>query len=300
MENAKKTIRGKVKIIRKISDKTDTYDIQTPNQNFFANGVLVHNSEILLRDKEFCNLSEVVVRPDDTEETLTKKIRLATILGTWQASLTHFPYLSSEWKKNCEEEALLGVSLTGVTDNVMMRTMGTDLDKLLQRLKKVAIDTNKEWAKKLKINQAAAITCNKPSGCGTLDTQIKTTDGDTTFRDIFNLCGYDPELLGDGSWITPSIDIFVYDENNDERKVTNLYIKGYSPVFEIEDEYGNVYKFSSEHKLKTSNGWKCMREITIDDEILSFDPLENMKTLYTIVNQGEPTNETSSKLSETI
>ena len=121
-------------------------------------------SEIILRDKEFCNLSEVIVRAEDTPETLKHKIRLATILGTWQASLTNFPYLSSEWKKNCEEECLLGVSLTGILDNKMMRDQGAELERLLASLRTTAIETNKEWAKKLDINPAAAITCVKPSG----------------------------------------------------------------------------------------------------------------------------------------
>jgi ribonucleoside-triphosphate reductase len=166
MENNKTTIRGKVKLILRVSEKTDTYDIQTPNQNFFANGVLVHNSEIILRDKEFCNLSEVVVRADDTADSLRRKVRLASILGTWQASLTHFPYLSSEWNKNCEEEALLGVSLTGILDNPLMRSYdeGGELIGLLESLKADAVSTNKEWAKKIGINPAAAITCIKPSG----------------------------------------------------------------------------------------------------------------------------------------
>jgi ribonucleoside-diphosphate reductase alpha chain len=121
-------------------------------------------SEIILRDKEFCNLSEVIVRPDDTADTLKRKVRLAAILGTWQASLTHFPYLSSDWRKNCEEEALLGVSLTGILDNKMMRTQGTELDSLLSCLRETAVDANKEWAKRMGINPAAAITCVKPSG----------------------------------------------------------------------------------------------------------------------------------------
>ena len=120
-------------------------------------------SEIILRDREFCNLTEVVVRPEDTIETLKRKIKLASILGTWQASLTNFPYLSSEWKKNCQEEALLGVSLTGILDNVMMRHT-VDLELTLTGLKQVAIDTNKVWAGKIGINPAAAITCVKPSG----------------------------------------------------------------------------------------------------------------------------------------
>jgi ribonucleoside-diphosphate reductase alpha chain len=121
-------------------------------------------SEIILRDKQFCNLSEVIVRKNDTEETLKRKVRLAAILGTWQASLTHFPYLSSDWKKNCEEEALLGVSLTGILDNAMMRDNTENLQYILESLRDHAVATNKEWAKRIGINPAAAITCVKPSG----------------------------------------------------------------------------------------------------------------------------------------
>ena len=120
-------------------------------------------SEIILRDRQFCNLTEVVVRPDDTLDSLRRKVRLATILGTWQASLTHFPYLSSEWKKNCTEEALLGVSLTGILDNKMMRSMN-DIPNTLTNMKELAIEVNKEYASLLGINPAAAITCVKPSG----------------------------------------------------------------------------------------------------------------------------------------
>ena len=120
-------------------------------------------SEIILRDRQFCNLTEVIVRDTDTMESLQRKVRLATILGTWQASLTNFPYLSSEWKKNCEEEALLGVSLTGILDNKMMRDMH-GLKANLANLKEMAVKTNAEWAKKMGINAAAAITCIKPSG----------------------------------------------------------------------------------------------------------------------------------------
>jgi ribonucleoside-triphosphate reductase len=163
MEEVRKTIRGKVKSVRRLSETADTYDIQTPNKNFFANGVLVHNSEIILRDCEFCNLTEVVVRADDTAESLKRKVRLASILGTWQASLTHFPYLSSSWNKNCEEEALLGLSLTGILDNKMMSDAKNSANILIA-LKEHAIETNLEWSKKIGINPAAAITCVKPSG----------------------------------------------------------------------------------------------------------------------------------------
>jgi len=139
-------------------------DRRNPNHEWGTNPC----SEIILRDKEFCNLTEVVVRPEDTVETLKRKIKLATILGTWQASLTYFPYLSSTWKKNCEEEALLGVSLTGIMDNKMMQNslpnLETTLPEILTALKQEAINTNKEWANKIGINPSASITCIKPSG----------------------------------------------------------------------------------------------------------------------------------------
>jgi ribonucleoside-triphosphate reductase (thioredoxin) len=186
-------------------------------------------SEIILRPNQFCNLSEVVVRPKDTLEHLERKVRIATILGTLQATLTDFRYLRSVWKKNTEEEALLGVSLTGIMDHpflnntlnhdalgkmyeeceaasgefgdaypydinykgsvaraatffgltekelmgqdfedtedfVIEKTVSMPLPKLLEGLKEIAIETNKEWAEKLGINQSAAITCVKPSG----------------------------------------------------------------------------------------------------------------------------------------
>ncbi len=115
--------------------------------------------EIILRSKQFCNLSEVVCRSDDTEETLLKKVRLATILGTYQSMLTDFPYLSKDWKKNCEEERLLGVSLTGQWDCPAVRVPGT-----LKKLKEEAVKINVEYAKKFGINPSTSITCVKPSG----------------------------------------------------------------------------------------------------------------------------------------
>ena len=135
-------------------------DRRNPDYNFGTNPC----SEIILRDKEFCNLTEVIIRPNDTPETLKEKVRLATILGTWQATLTDFRYLSKEWKNNCEEEALLGVSLTGIMDNAYTNGTKSKLPELLQSLKQEAISVNKLIAKQLGINQSAAITCVKPSG----------------------------------------------------------------------------------------------------------------------------------------
>ena len=121
-------------------------------------------SEIILRSKQFCNLSEVVIRSTDTMRSLKDKVRLATILGTFQSTLTNFRYLTKDWNNNTEEERLLGVSLTGIMDSTL--TNGTDggLEKRLEQLKQVAVETNAEWAKKIGIPQSAAITCVKPSG----------------------------------------------------------------------------------------------------------------------------------------
>ena len=121
-------------------------------------------SEIILRPNQFCNLTEVVIRANDTLEDLTRKVRLATILGTIQSTYTHFPYLRKMWTDNTSEERLLGVSLTGIMDNPLMTLKNAGLDKTLQHLKEVAVETNKEWADKLGIPVSTAITCVKPSG----------------------------------------------------------------------------------------------------------------------------------------
>ena len=115
--------------------------------------------EIYLRSKQFCNLTSIVIRPNDTVETLKKKMELATLLGTYQSTLTNFGYLSKKWKENCEEERLLGVSLTGYYDNPVIRD-----DKVLSALRKDSIETNKKYAERFGINPSTAITCVKPHG----------------------------------------------------------------------------------------------------------------------------------------
>ena len=142
------------KTIAKLGDRRD------PNHAFGTNPC----SEIILRDREFCNLTEVVVRASDTPESLKRKVRLATILGTMQATLTNFQYISSEWAKNCREEALLGVSLTGILDCMYTNNNDERLETLLSLLRQDAVKTNKEWADKIGIEPSAAITCVKPSG----------------------------------------------------------------------------------------------------------------------------------------
>jgi ribonucleoside-diphosphate reductase alpha chain len=121
-------------------------------------------SEIILRPYQFCNLSEVVVRENDTIDVLKNKVRLATILGTFQSTLTNFKYLRHVWKKNTEEERLLGVSLTGIMDSTLTATAGNKLETLLEMLRDVSVQTNKEFSTKLQIPQSTAVTCVKPSG----------------------------------------------------------------------------------------------------------------------------------------
>jgi ribonucleoside-diphosphate reductase alpha chain len=115
--------------------------------------------EIYLRSKQFCNLTSIVIRPKDTVSTLKRKMELATLLGTYQSTLTNFGYLSKKWKENCETERLLGVSLTGYYDNPIIRD-----DKVLDILRTDSIETNKKYAKRFGINPSTAITCVKPHG----------------------------------------------------------------------------------------------------------------------------------------
>jgi len=146
---------------REAAKKTvEKYGHRDPNFEFGTNPC----SEIILRPYQFCNLTEAVVRHDDTKETLMRKVRLATILGTIQSTFTKFPYLRKVWQRNTEEERLLGVSLTGIYDNPLLTTQGDELNAILSDLREMARATNTEWAAKLGVPTSAAITCVKPSG----------------------------------------------------------------------------------------------------------------------------------------
>ena len=146
---------------REAARKTvEKYGHRDPNHEFGTNPC----SEIVLRPYQFCNLTEVVVRHDDTKETLLQKVRVASILGTIQATFTKFPYLRKVWQRNTEEERLLGVSLTGIYDNLRLCTEGEELNELLSELREEARRANHEFADLLGIPRSASITCVKPSG----------------------------------------------------------------------------------------------------------------------------------------
>ena len=145
--------------------QAEKFGRRDPNHDFGTNPC----SEIILRSREFCNLTEVVVRGNDTPESLKRKVKLATILGTFQSTLTNFKYLSKKWTENCEEERLLGVSLTGIMDNEYTNGRASlnglfNVADMLELLREETVKTNKLWAAKLGIPVSAAITCVKPSG----------------------------------------------------------------------------------------------------------------------------------------
>jgi ribonucleotide reductase alpha subunit len=175
------TYNHRVKEVRKLNYKDTVYNITVDDNHTVAyvtksctngacSGIFTLNcGEILLRPAGVCNLSEVIVREDDTRETLLEKVRVATILGTIQSSLTNFKYLRKIWKKNAEEERLLGVSLSGIMDNPLMYDISTpkkkeNLKNLLIEMREYAVQVNKEYAEKIGINPSTAITTGKPSG----------------------------------------------------------------------------------------------------------------------------------------
>lgn len=253
---------------------TDVYDLTVEDtHNFIADFVVVHNcSEIILRPYQFCNLTEVIVRAEDTDQDLLRKVRYATILGTLQSTLTYFPYLRKIWQKNTEEERLLGVSLTGIYDSTLLNNYKNEaLGERLSKLKNEAVETNRIYAEKIGIPQSTAVTCVKPSGCTTLETQIMTEHGKMTMAEIFaeysdvNVFECNP-----GTWLELNKPLRVMDENYELQNVTKLYVNGMSEVYEIEDDNGNIYKFTGNHKLKTTNGWKRVDELSENDEVVQF------------------------------
>ena len=153
---------GERGIFNRISAKVQAskYGRRDPDYEFGFNPC----SEIILRPYQFCNLTEVVVREKDKFDDLKRKVMLATILGTAQATLPKFPYLRKIWNNNTEEERLLGVSLTGIMDNELTNGTKHGLERTLESLREIAVETNREWSAIFKIPQSTAITCVKPSG----------------------------------------------------------------------------------------------------------------------------------------
>lgn len=216
--------------------------------------------EILLRSCQFCNLTEAVIRADDTLETLKEKVRIATILGTFQSMLTDFRYLRKVWKKNTEEERLLGVSLTGCMDHHVMAHVTAESKRWKEALKQVAIETNKEWSEILGISQSVSITCNKPSGCRP-ETALVTTD-----KGIYTLSELGmPEHPNEFKDVSESLDTF------GAGKITKTYNNGVVPIYEINLNYGMVLRSTENHSWFTSLGQEIRTDELQKNDVLDIN-----------------------------
>jgi len=209
----------------------------------FKNGIRANPChEIFLRSNQFCNLSEVVVRENDTEETLKEKVRLAAIVGTWQASLTNFKYIRKAWKHNTEEERLLGVSLTGVFGNDLTNHVSKENAKFLSDLRQIAVTTNGIEAKTIGINPSVAVTCNKPSGCRPKNAIVTANEGIYTLEEL---------VASGGEWedITGKTSI-----NGD--KISKSYKNGLARTLKVKLSYGVEIDATFNHKWRTIDNYR--------------------------------------------
>lgn len=239
--------------------------------NFYEK--IVDKSEAVF---QFCNLNEISTsacsdsKGNFSEEKFYELCRKAAILGTMQAGYADFPYLGKQTEWIVAGEALLGVSITG-----WMARPELFNESILIKGANIVKNTNEEVATFIGINTAARTTTTKPSGnsCTSFNTLIKTERGNMTLSEIFNYClctEINPNGLLPNTFAPPKRQLRVYDENNELKDITNLYVNGVSEVYEIEFEDGNSYKFTGNHKLKTTNGWKKVEDLTENDEIISF------------------------------
>ena len=249
-----------------LEENEDVYDITVEgNHNFFADGILVHNcAEISLRSFQFCNLCTINASDVESQADFNERARAAAFIGTLQASYTDFHYLRDVWKRTTEKEALIGISMTGIAS-------GTVLKLNMKEAANVVKEENKRVADVIGINAAARTTTIKPEGCLSLDTSIRTTSGNKTMAELAGILTskniFEQQA---NTWIDPEVDVFIYNENNEEEKITKLYINGMSPVYEIEMDDGTIVKITENHKLKTSSGWKKANELLFGDDILGY------------------------------
>lgn len=226
--------------------------------------------EALLMDRQLCNLTEVVVRTEDDIQGIKDKIGAAVLLGCLQAMETNFKNVHEDWIKNAEEERLIGVGLTGICDSPLFHKMNEKTVKLIKELHKHAHEVAEHVSSELGIVKPKQVCLIKPSGCTTLETEIITTDGIMSMASIFEANGYNPKDYESGTWLLPRTALYVQDENDEQKQITKLFVNGIKEVFEVMFEDGKSYKFTEEHRLKTSTGWKRMDELEEGDEIISW------------------------------
>jgi ribonucleotide reductase, class II len=227
--------------------KEEVFDVTVADVHAFdANGLYVHNcGEILLRDMGLCNLSEVIIRDTDSVDDVKRKVRLASIVGTWQSTLTDFPYLRSGWKANAEEERLLGVSLTGIYGNKKFNNPDDEgLPKRLQALRKIAREANVAEAEKVGINPSVAVTTVKPSGCRPWDGLTTTDKGILTLEEMFSASGHvegESWCAFDGYEALQSVD------GTKRSRLSKTFDNGKAEVFSVNMHYGLSVESTEEH-----------------------------------------------------
>lgn len=220
---------------------------------------------------QFCNLTEINGKAISSKEDFKNAVWAASIIGTCQAGYTKSEYLDDASMHIIEREALLGVSITGIQDSPQVL-----LDADTQReMAEYAVKVNKEFAPKLGINVAARVTCVKPAGnCVTTDTEVKTTVGVLSMKDIFQENGYNfKDYEGESNvWLPSTKDFFVFDKNNNKKKVLNLFINGDDDVYEIPFEDGTILRCTGNHKLLTNKKeWVKAKDLLGDEDIISFE-----------------------------
>lgn len=271
METNPQIKKSRIKRISTVKNE-DVFDITVRNNhNFFANGVLAHNCEILLGEKSYCNLITVNLAKFNGREKELERAFWIMGRANYRQTCVDFrdDLLQVTWHELNQFLRLTGVGCAGI---VMWDHHKNP--KEIQKLRKIARESVDSMAKELNLPKSKAVTTVKPDGCGFYTTQLQLADGTiASYLDIFMKCGYDLEFIetaGEKVWLDLNQDVYVLDENNESQKVTKLYINGYKPVYKLTFEDGNVYEFTGNHKLKTTNGWKRVDELTEDDDILAY------------------------------
>jgi ribonucleoside-diphosphate reductase alpha chain len=220
-------------------------------------------AEISLRPFQFCNLCEINVSDLVDQDDFNARAKAAAFIGTLQASYTDFHYLRDVWKRTTEKEALIGIGKTGIASTAVLKLN-------MKEAANVVKAENERVAELIGINKAARTTTVKPSGCVTPETEIMTTSGPVSLQSLFDSAGIDPATVEEKTFIPFDSEVTVLDENNQEQKITSLYVNGVSEVLDIEMEDGLVVSVTPNHKFLTSRGWVRADELTEEDEIVSY------------------------------
>lgn len=222
--------------------------------------------EISLRPFQFCNLVEVNASDVESQEDLEERVAAAAFIGTLQAGYTNFHYLRPIWQRTTEKDALIGVGMTGIASN---KVQHLNLKKAAEIVKHV----NARVAGQIGINASARSTTIKPSGCMDPETEIITSKGIITLKDLFELNGYELTDFYDtsGIFLPVTEKVLVKDMNNTWQEVTQLYINGVEDTYNIEMEDGEIFTCTPNHKFLTSNrGWVRADELTESDDIVQY------------------------------